>query len=102
MTVDSERSAPAAKLSAAKRALLEKRLRGEGSGSANPVIPRRPRTGPLPLSFAQERLWFIHQPAPTSPLYNIGIPLGVSGRLHPAARQDALAGVVARHESLRT
>src|SRR5690349_13283081 len=104
MTVDTERSAPVANLSAAKRALLEKRLRGEGSGTTASVIPRHPRNGPLPLplSFAQERLWFIHQLAPKSPLYNISIPLRLSGPLHPTALQEALGAVVARHEALRT
>jgi hypothetical protein len=102
MMLDSERSATVGNLSAAKRALLEKRLRGEGRGATGPTISARPRPGPLPLSFAQERLWFLHQLAPSSPLYNISIPLRFSGQLHAGTLEEALAAIVARHESLRT
>src|SRR5262245_6415442 len=102
MMVENERAASAANLSAAKRALLERRLRGAANSAPSPVIPRLLRTGPLPLSFAQERLWFIHQLVPQSPLYNICVPVRLSGPLEAAALQQSLAALIARHESLRT
>src|SRR5262245_32965626 len=102
MMVDGQRSVPPRNLSAAKRALLEKRLLGRGQVENQPDIPKRDGDGPVPLSFAQERIWFVHQLAPASPLYNIAIPLRLSGELRVDALEKALTAVVARHESLRT
>ena len=55
-----------ARLSPAKRALFE---RMAASSAAPPVIPRRAVRTPAPLSFAQERLWFLHCLDPDSPAY---------------------------------
>jgi amino acid adenylation domain-containing protein len=65
-------------------------------------IPRVPRDGPLPLSFAQERLWFLEQMHPDSGLYNVPAAARLRGALDAAALERALAAVVARHEALRT
>ncbi|HEV2735383.1 MAG TPA: amino acid adenylation domain-containing protein, partial [Longimicrobiaceae bacterium] len=77
-------------------------LREDGGTQAPPLLPV-PRDGrPLPLSFAQQRLWFIAQMAPESPAYNMPYALRLRGPLDPAALERALAEVVRRHESLRT
>ncbi|WP_433560909.1 amino acid adenylation domain-containing protein [Nocardia sp. CA-151230] len=57
---------------------------------------------PVPLSLAQQRMWFLNRFEPDSPAYNIPVMLRLSGRLNTEALADALADVVARHEVLRT
>ncbi len=61
-----------------------------------------PRGGDAPLSFAQQRLWFLDQLAPGSPLYNVAFALRADGPLSPAVLAAALAAVAGRHEALRT
>ena len=56
----------------------------------------------LPASFAQERLWFLGQYEPGSPLYNIPLAYDISGPLNIDALRESLLDVVRRHESLRT
>jgi hypothetical protein len=56
----------------------------------------------LPLSFAQQRLWFLDQLEPNSPLYNISKALRLSGPLNVEALQKALDAIVSRHEVLHT
>ncbi|HEY2738691.1 MAG TPA: condensation domain-containing protein, partial [Thermoanaerobaculia bacterium] len=73
-----------------------------GSGLAAPPIERRSRELELPLSFAQQRLWFIDQLEPGSALYNVPIALRVSGELSVELLERALSEVVRRHEALRT
>ncbi|MEW5931541.1 MAG: amino acid adenylation domain-containing protein, partial [Gemmatimonadota bacterium] len=70
--------------------------------SALARIPRRAGDGPAPLSFAQQRLWFIHQLDPRSSAYNMPFALRLRGPLDVGALRGSLAGVVRRHEALRT
>ena len=66
-------------------------------------VPEMPEgNGAIPLSFAQERLWFHDQLEPNSALYNVPTVVRLKGKLNEAALQDALDGLVARHEILRT
>ncbi|HST60880.1 MAG TPA: amino acid adenylation domain-containing protein, partial [Longimicrobium sp.] len=69
--------------------------------SAPPLVPVE-RDGPLPLSFAQQRLWFIDQLDPGSAAYNMPAALRIRGALDTDALRRALDEIVARHESLRT
>ncbi|WP_141275898.1 condensation domain-containing protein, partial [Streptomyces cacaoi] len=69
-------------------------------GTAGPVPVER--TGPLPLSFAQQRVWFAAQVDPASTEYNTGGALWLHGPLEVARLQAALEALVARHETLRT
>ncbi|MFI6708294.1 amino acid adenylation domain-containing protein [Nonomuraea sp. NPDC050478] len=66
-----------------------------------PIEPA-PRVSALPLSFAQERLWFLWKLAPGSTAYNMPVSVRLRGPLDRAALARALSGVVARHEILRT
>jgi amino acid adenylation domain-containing protein len=66
------------------------------------VIPRIDRSGLLPLSFAQQRLWFLNQLDPDSPVYNIPITVRMRGRLDIPALERALIELVHRHEDMRT
>ncbi|HLL47433.1 MAG TPA: amino acid adenylation domain-containing protein, partial [Longimicrobiaceae bacterium] len=66
-----------------------------------PVVPAE-RTGALPLSFAQERLWFLDRLEPGSATYNIPVARRLGGALDEPALERALGEIVRRHESLRT
>jgi natural product biosynthesis luciferase-like monooxygenase protein/amino acid adenylation domain-containing protein/non-ribosomal peptide synthase protein (TIGR01720 family) len=67
-----------------------------------PPIPRVPREGPLPLSFAQQRLWYLDHLEPGNVAYNNAVTLVMSGALDVASLERALNEVVRRHEILRT
>ncbi|HEX2081286.1 MAG TPA: condensation domain-containing protein, partial [Longimicrobium sp.] len=66
-----------------------------------PVVPVE-RTGALPLSFAQERLWFIDRLEPGSAVYNMPMARRLGGALDEAALERSLREIVRRHEALRT
>jgi hypothetical protein len=93
-----------AELSPERRALLEQRLlKARPPGPAREeslAIPRRSPQGPCPVSFAQQRLWFLHQLEPESSAYHILKALRMSGDLHVDALQRTLGAIVDRHEAL--
>ena len=72
------------------------------SAASSPPLIARPRGTQIPLSFAQQRLWFLDRLEPNSSFYNILLALRLAGRLDIAALQMALKAVVGRHEVLRT
>jgi amino acid adenylation domain-containing protein len=69
--------------------------------SAPPILARA-RDGELPLSFAQQRLWFLEQLQPNSGLYNIPFALRIVGNLCVTALEQSLQEIIYRHEVLRT
>src|SRR5262245_59432596 len=97
-----EIAARLAGLSPAKRALLEKRRRGEAAAPQAFSIGRRPDPGPAPLSFTQQRMWFLDQLEPGAPTYNLRVLLRLSGPLDRRALAASFREVVRRHEVLRT
>ncbi len=82
-------------------AVVEEQIRAREAVQAPPIRPV-PRGGPLPLSYAQARLWFIDQMQPGSPLYNVPMAARVVGELSVWALWQGLEEIVRRHESLRT
>jgi amino acid adenylation domain-containing protein len=81
--------------------LEAERHEARGQPPAPPLVPV-PRDGPLPLSFGQERLWFLDQLAPGGAVYSIPGALRIEGRLDVAALERSLQEIVRRHEALRT
>jgi amino acid adenylation domain-containing protein len=86
-------------------AALAERVEAElrvGAGAVPPPIVRIPRGGSLPVSFAQQRLWMLHQLDPANPSYNVPASVRLTGRLDVEALARVLGEVVRRHEVLRT
>ena len=90
------------RLSPEKRALLASRLsRKRASGEKKPLIPRSEELDVYPLSFAQQRLWFLEQLEPGVTLNNIPLAVQLRGQLNVTALEDALSELVRRHHVLR-
>jgi len=95
-------------LSPKKRELLElllkERKQKTEAAPDKPVvsIPRRQQLSPAPVSFAQQRLWFIDQLDPGTPAFNIPAAVRMRGPLNVEALELSFAEIVKRHETLRT
>ncbi|MFC3396063.1 amino acid adenylation domain-containing protein [Brenneria rubrifaciens] len=93
-------------IEALKRAVLEKKVKEQlqiRGSQQRPAIKRADRDAPLPLSFAQQSLWFIGQlDAAASQAYHLPAALRLIGQLDKPALTAALNRLVERHESLRT
>ena len=84
--------------------LLDARAAGVTAPPLTPVDAPRDAAGRclLPLSFAQERFWFLHQLEPDNPAYNVPAALELRGATNTAALRAALDRIVGRHGALRT
>lgn len=92
-----------AELSPERRQLLLQRLQKEKSRSTRPPIVSQGREQFIfPLSFAQERMWFLYQWEPENPAYIIPLALRASGSLNIQAFIQSIQEIVRRHEVLRT
>ena len=95
---------PAVAVSSAKRELLAKLLRGDLQQKSSTVaaIPLRASDATARLSFAQERLWFLDQLMPGSPVFNVPMAVRISRRIDLDALQRTVNEIVRRHEVFRT
>jgi hypothetical protein len=92
-----------ANLTPEQRAILEQRLKRKRAGASRPGIPRQGREqNAFPLSFAQQRLWFLHRLAPESEAYNIPNAVHARGPLNLPALEQSVSEIRRRHEVLRT
>src|ERR1051325_9104463 len=92
-------------LSPKKRALFELLLeekRKSKKPRAATVIPVRPDGDCAPLSFSQQRMWFLDRLEPESASYNLAFPVRLRGRLDTGALEASLNEMVSRHAILRT
>lgn len=96
---DNDQMTPNSNLSKERESLLRDRLRGKVKTQA---IPKRPNQARASLSFGQERLWFLHQLEPQSPVYNRPLGLRFRGEIDIKAIERSVNKIVTRHESLRS
>ncbi len=90
-------------LSAKKQQLLQELLKKKGINvEQKQLITRRTQLSSIPLSFAQQRLWFLYQLEPNNPFYNISAAARLTGAIDIPALEQTLNEIVRRHEALRT
>jgi non-ribosomal peptide synthetase component F/acyl carrier protein len=92
-----------AALSPEQRILFEKQLKEKGLNlPQNLTISKRKKANYVPLSLAQERLWFLDRLESNIPIYNIVVPVLLKGKLNVKVLEDSIKEIVKRHEILRT
>src|SRR5690349_15959262 len=101
MRQDENLAARISRLSPERRALLEER-KLRRLAIHRQMIPTCSRDEAIPLSFAQQRLWFIDQLVPGTPAYNGTLTITLTGPLNRQILQQSLNEIVKRHEILRT
>ncbi|HEY9608353.1 amino acid adenylation domain-containing protein [Allocoleopsis sp.] len=89
-------------LSPTKQALLQKLLKEKAGSSSYRIIQPRAHHGPIPLSFAQERFWFLDQFDPGSAVHTIPIRVRLRGELNVPVLESSVNEIVRRHDVLRT
>jgi acyl-CoA synthetase (AMP-forming)/AMP-acid ligase II/acyl carrier protein len=89
-------------LSPEQRELLAALMKEKGLEEGELLVPVERKPEGLPLSSAQQRMWFLQQLRPTSPFYNVHAALRLTGRLEAECLVRSLEGFVQRHEPLRT
>src|SRR5439155_14822803 len=87
---------------AAVAGLVDGRARRRPARRGLPPVIRAPRSGPLPLSFSQEPVWFLLQLEPGNLAYNAQFSVRFTGNLDVHALRRALTEIVRRHEIFRT
>lgn len=86
-----------------KQKLFQTLLKNKGINTlGTQTISSKTETGSCKLSFAQERLWFLTQLEPESPLYNIPVAVRLQGQLNLRALRQSFNEIFSRHEALRT
>lgn len=89
-------------LFASRREELLRRLRERRVAERRPIVRRSVRPARIPLSYPQQRLWFLEQAGPGQAVYHVPFVARLRGDLDAGALRAALAEVVRRHEALRT
>jgi amino acid adenylation domain-containing protein/non-ribosomal peptide synthase protein (TIGR01720 family) len=77
-------------------------IQASGGGNSQQPIAPVDRSLPVPLSYSQQRMWFLWQMEPDSPAYNVGGMVRLQGRLDIECFEAALQALIQRHETLRT
>ncbi|WP_095143824.1 non-ribosomal peptide synthetase [Pseudomonas sp. Irchel s3b6] len=77
-------------------------IQASGQRNQQPPIEKVDRRAPVPLSYSQQRMWFLWQMEPDSPAYNVGGMARLRGLLDVGRFEAALQALVMRHETLRT
>src|SRR5215213_7443542 len=92
-----------AQLSPAKLALLEQKLKkNKPQTRTKSEVRDEPRQKYAPLSFSQERLWFLEQMDPDSCIYNLPAILPLRGQINPGLVEETIRQILVRHSALRT
>ncbi|HEY0605743.1 MAG TPA: amino acid adenylation domain-containing protein, partial [Herpetosiphonaceae bacterium] len=86
----------------AEIALLIEEHRADAAGVPQAAIPRAERDQPLPLSFSQERVWFLNELSPGNTAYNTQVTIRFTGPLEINVLEQAFGEIIRRHELLRT